>query len=157
MSRYQRFILALFASLITAVTVFPPWVFEVPEIKVGELTYPSRYRFAGYAPIYDPPEMRDLATYPAAQPKPNEVEAKDSTTLDGSFSSVDSAIRRHNAFVARHARDDVRTSNIDLIRLSVQIAGIVVFGSALFALGFSRPVKVQQLSPPCKNGGEIAG
>jgi hypothetical protein len=148
MNLFQRSILAIFLLMLAAMAAIPPWAFEMPEVRLGEITYPSRYRFAGYAPIYNPPEIEDWARDPAAQPKSDETQPVPPPHLLDYSQSFQDQENRWKAFIARHERDNIRTAQIDLIRLSVQMIGVMAFGAALFLLGSARRANVETLTKP---------
>jgi len=148
MNLFRRSILAIFLLMLAAIAAVPPWVFEIPEVKAGDLTYPSRYRFAGYAPFYRPPEMEDWAKDPAAQPKPDETEPALPPHLWDYSESFQDQEKTWKAFVARHERDNIRTAHVDFSRLSVQLFVVMAVGAAIFVSGFARRAKVETVTSP---------
>jgi hypothetical protein len=130
--RLRRIILTVLGLSAAAMASYPPYIFQIPGAKAGESTYPSRYRFAGYAPIYSPPETEDWINYPVPQPAPQSIGNGDVFEQLKHSQYID-------AFNDRHKRDNIISAHIDVVRLSVQMFAVATLGCVTWMLGIRRP------------------
>jgi len=133
MNLFRRIVLVLSSLSVAAMAAYPPWDYEIPEVKAGDVTYPSCYRFAGYAAICDAPEMKDWVDFPERKPTPGEASE---TVGGGGFAGL-SLNSKHEEFIAEQDRRNTRTAHLDLPRLCIQVFGVLSVDGAL--LLFSWP------------------
>ena len=109
MNIIQRIIVAIGALGIVVMCMVPPWVMVTPAITFSDINFPERYRSVGYATLWDPYTSNDWLKIPDRNPKTGDP-----------FEDLRQRIPDSED-------ENIRTAQLDLPRLGVQIVGAFVF------------------------------